>query len=111
MAILALVGFAIVGAIAVGAIVRMNDRINAFPRMSVPGVMTVRLEGSTGRTLYIEGIAPMPLAAFDLQITDPNGSDIAVRAYGLDTRYDLPGSGGSIGHAVGTFRAPFPVRI
>lgn len=102
-AILALVGFAVVGAIAVGAMVRMNDRINAFPRMSVPGVMTVRLEGSTGRTLYIEGIAPMPLAAFDLHITDPNGGDIAVRAYGFDTRYDVPGSGGTIGNAVGTF--------
>ena len=46
-------------------------------------------------------------------MTDPNGDDIAVRSYGFDTRYDLPGSGGTIGHAVGTFQStvPGPYRI
>src|ERR1700693_2570869 len=70
--------------------VRMNDHINACPRPSIPGVLSVDLEASTSRTIYVEGIAPLPLAALDVRVTDPNGNAIVVRQYGLDLRYDVP---------------------
>src|ERR1700693_4456979 len=93
--------------------VRMNDHINACPRPSIPGVLSVDLEASTSRTIYVEGIAPLPLAALDVRVTDPNGNAIVVRQYGLDFRYDVPGFTGNVGHAVGPFNTTVagPYRI
>jgi hypothetical protein len=103
-ALIAMVGLVLVGALVATAIVRMNDHIDAFPRIALPGVTTVTLDASTGRTIYVEGLAPLPLAAIGLRVTDPNGNDVLVRPYGLDVRYDVPGATGSVGYAVGTFR-------
>jgi hypothetical protein len=97
-------GLVFVVALVAIAVVRMNDHIEAFPRTPIPGAVTVSLDGSTGRTIYVEGLAPLPLAALDLRITSPNGSEILVRPYDLVMRYDLPGSPGIVGYAVGTFR-------
>ena len=103
-AIVAIVGLALVATLAAMAVVRMHDHIDAFPRISVPGTATVRLDGSVGRTIYVEGVGSVPLAALDLRVTDPDGNQIPVRAYALDMRYDVPGSPGVVGRAVGTFR-------
>jgi len=97
-------GLALVGALVVMTVGRMNDHIDAFARTEIPGTVTVSLEASEGRTIYVEGLAPLPLAALDLRITDPNGKDLVVRPYGLELRYDVPGFPGAVGYAIGTFR-------
>ena len=71
--------------------------------MAIPGTVTFTLDGGIGRTLYVEGIAPMPLAALDIRVTDPRG-DESPCPYAAVMRYDVPGSPGYVGHAVGTFR-------
>ncbi|MDP9331649.1 MAG: hypothetical protein M3P11_13575 [Actinomycetota bacterium] len=103
-ALFGVIGFALVGALVALTVVHMNDHINAFPRTSIPGTTTVNLDGFTGRTIYVEGVAPVPLAALDLRVSDPNGSEVTVRPYDLNMRYDVPGSIGAVGYAVGTFR-------
>ncbi len=102
-AIVAVVGLALAATLGVMTFVRMNDHLNTFPRMSIPGTMTVNLDASTGRTIYVEWIAPLPLAALDLRVTDPNGKEVVVRPYVIDLHYDVPGFTGNMGHAVGTF--------
>lgn len=103
-AVVGILGLALVGVLAVTGVLRMDDHIDAFPRMVIPGTVTITLDGGIGRTLYVEGIAPMPLAALDIRVTDPRGDEVAVRPYAAVMRYDVPGSPGYIGHAVGTFR-------
>jgi hypothetical protein len=103
-ALFGVIGLALAGALVALTVVHMNDHINAFPRTPIPGTATVNLGGSAGRTIYVEGVAPVPLAALDLRVTDPNGSDVTVRPYDLSMRYDVPGSSGAVGYAVGTFR-------
>jgi hypothetical protein len=104
-ALLGVVGLVLVGALVAATVVRMNSHIEAFPRTSIPGAVTVRLEASTGRTIYFEGVGPLPLAALNVHVTDPNGQPIVVRQYGLDVRYDVPESPGLVGYAIGTFRS------
>jgi hypothetical protein len=103
-AIVGIVGLALVGALAVMTVARMNDHIDAFARTPIPGTATVILDASIGRTIYVEGVAPVALPALDLRVTDPNGNDVTVRPYDLSLRYDVPGSPGTVGYAVGTFR-------
>jgi hypothetical protein len=107
-ALFGVLGLVFVVALVAIAVVRTNDHIEAFPRTPIPGAVTVNLDGSTGGTIYVEGLAPLPLAALDLRITSPNGSEILVRPYDLVVRYDLPGSHGIVGYAVGTFRTTSP---
>jgi hypothetical protein len=103
-ALVGVLGLALVGALVVMTVVRTNDHVDAFPRTEVPGAVSVSLEASEGRTVYVEGLAPLPLAALDLRVTDPNGDDVVVRPYGLEFRYDVPGFPGAVGYAIGTFR-------
>jgi hypothetical protein len=112
-AFVAVLGLALVGALVAMTVVRMNDHINAFPRITMPGTAIVSLDASTGRTIYVEGLAPLPLAAIDVRVTDPNGDPVVVRPYGLEMRYDVPGSPGTVGYAVGTLRTTTagPYRI
>jgi hypothetical protein len=99
-----ILGLALVGALVVMTVGRMSDHIDAFPRTEIPGTVTVGLDASTGRTIYVEGLAPLPLTALDLHVTDPNGNEVVVRPYGLELRYDVPGFPGAVGYAIGTFR-------
>lgn len=103
-ALVGVLGLALVGALVVMTVVRMDDHVDAFARTEIPGTVTVSLEASEGRTIYVEGLAPLPLAALDIRVTDPNGNDVVVRPYGLEFRYDVPGFPGAVGYAIGTFR-------
>ncbi len=103
-AVIGIVGLMVVGALTVMAVVRMNDHIDTFTRTAIPGTTSVILDASTGRTIYVEGVAPLPLSALNLRVTGPDGSEIVVRPYDVVTRYDVPGSPGVVGYAAGTFR-------
>jgi hypothetical protein len=112
-AFIGVIGLALVGALIAITVVRMHEHIDAFARTPIPGTMMVHLDASTGQTIYVEGSAPVPLQALHLRVTDPKGNEILVRAYSLDVRYDVPGSPGTLGYAVGTFRstAAGPYRV
>ncbi len=86
---------------AVFAFVDLRHDIDGFARTAVPGRVTLRLPGSTGRVVYYEGPGRPTLEMLDLRVTAPDGSRVAVREYGGDVRYDGPS--GVVGQAVGTF--------
>ena len=103
-AILIAIGLIVASIWTVAGVFRMNDRINAFTRVSIPGEATMRIDRTGGRVVYYEGIeAPIPREV-DLRVTDPSGRAITVGSYGADLRYDVPGAT-HMGQAIATFDA------
>jgi hypothetical protein len=108
-AAIAIVGLIVAVVWGTVAVVRLYDRVDAFPRAAVPGTVAVGLEAGQDRVVYYEQPTGTPmrgLAQLDLAVAGPNGEAVALERYVGDLRYDLPGGRETIGHAMATFEAP-----
>lgn len=103
-AILIAIGLIVASIWTVASVFRMNDRINAFTRVSIPGEETMRIDRTGGQVVYYEGIEAPILREVDLRVSDPSGRAIIVGSYGTDLRYDVPGAT-HMGQAIATFDA------
>lgn len=81
-----------------------ND-IDRFARVPATGG-PITLTQAGERTIYYESAASGAGAHPNIAITGPNGSAVRVEPFEGDLRYDAPD--GSVGVALGTFRAELP---
>jgi hypothetical protein len=88
----------------VAGVFRMNERIDRFARISIPGEATMRLEQTGGQVIYYEGVDVPILNDVAVQVTDPAGRSIPVDPYIGDLRYDARDAT-DVGRAIGTFDA------
>lgn len=77
----------------------------AFTRADITGTLTVNLTQVGAHVIYYEGVGPDAIPADQLKVVDAAQRAVAVRPYGLDLRYDVPGKPGTLGTAVGVFDA------
>ena len=101
---------AVVGATAaaVWAVTGFLDQIQRpeqFARTEVPGVTSVEITQTGTHVVYVEGTGSVDLRAPDLTVIGPQGTQVEVRPYELDLRYDVPGAPGQVGTAVAIFDA------
>lgn len=101
---------AVVGATAAAlwAITGFLDQIQRpeqFARTEVPGITSVEITQTGSHVVYVEGTGSVELAAADLTVLGPRGTQVEVRPYALDLRYDVPGAPGRVGTAVAVFDA------
>src|SRR5687768_159124 len=104
-----IVGFIVAAVWGTFAVMRVYERVDAFPRTDVPGSVAMDLEQGAGQVIYYEqpvDTAMPVLADLNVVVTGPTGEGIPVGRYGGDLRYDLPGGDGTIGHALATFEPP-----
>ncbi|MGH9210018.1 MAG: hypothetical protein ACRD2C_04980 [Acidimicrobiales bacterium] len=87
----AVVGIVAAVVIFVRTFVGWVDRINDFERVTVPGEGAVTLDGTGGFSIYHEypGAEDDFFApdVFDVTVTAPDGSDVALRDYSSDVTY------------------------
>jgi hypothetical protein len=88
----------------VAGVFRMNERIDGFTRISIPGKATMRIEQTGGQVIYYEGVEVPILNDVAVQVTDPAGRSIPVDPYIGDLRYDAREATG-VGRAIATFDA------
>ena len=74
----------------------------AFTRADIAGTLTVNLTQVGAHVIYYEGVGPTAVAGH-LTVLDAAQRAVAVRPYGLDLRYDVPGMPGARGTAIGVF--------
>jgi hypothetical protein len=103
-----LTGAAVIGAViwVVLAFFDYQRQIDRYPRLTVPGVATVRVTDSAARVMYYEntrGTATPTLSQLRVTVTDPTGTPVAVTPYSGDLRYDVPGDTGRVGRDVAEF--------
>lgn len=81
----------------------LQEEIDSFARVAVPGEAVVRIEEAGGHVIYYEGPGSPSLSQLDVRVNAPGGAVVAVGTYGADLRYDAPDNG--VGRAIGTFQA------
>jgi len=107
-ALLAAVGVTAAGLWGVTAVLDQIQRPEEFVRVDIPGEVSVSMTSTGRHVVYYEGAEPRPVAE-QIDVTGPDGAGVAVRGYGLDLQYDVPGTndsqgeGGQVGTAVGVF--------
>ncbi len=119
-ALLAGIGVAAAGLWGVTAVLDQIQRPEEFVRVDIPGEVPVSMTSTGPHVVYYEGTEPRPTAE-QIDVTGPDGAGLAVRSYGSDLQYDVPGTndsqgeGGQVGTAVGVFTTDrtgtFTVRI
>ena len=102
-AVIVVLGLITAGTWAMGML-RMNDRIDDFQRVRIPGEQTVLIEQASDQVVYFEGLNVPVLSGVDVSVTDPLGDDVTLRQYSANLIYDVPGAPYS-GQAILTFRA------
>lgn len=103
-AVMSLLGLIAATTWAIMGTIRMNDRIDDFQRIDVPGDQTVLIQRASDQVVYFEGLDVPVLSDVDVSITDPRGDDVILRQYSANLIYDVPGATYS-GRAMLTFRA------
>jgi hypothetical protein len=98
--LIALVGGSAWGLTAYGG---LQEEIDSFTRVAVPGEAVVRIEEAGGHVIYYEGPGSPTLSELNVRVNAPGGTVVAVGTYGADLRYDAPDHG--VGRAIGTFKA------
>ena len=101
---------AVVGATAAAlwAITGFLDQIQRpeqFARTEVPGITSVEITQTGSHVIYVEGAGSVELGSADLTVIGPQGTQVEVRPYEMDLRYDVPGAPGEVGTAVAVFDA------
>lgn len=104
---------AVIGAVlwVVVAFFEYQQQVDRFPRMTVPGVATVRVTDTSTRVLYYENTRGATTPAYSqlaLTVTDSDGAPLAVSRYTRDLRYDVPGDNSRVGRAVAEFHPTQP---
>jgi hypothetical protein len=86
----------------------LQEEIDGFARLTVPGEAVVPIEASGGQVVYYEGPGSPSLQDLDVRIMGPGGAHVPVDVYDADLRYDAPDQ--VVGRAIGTFQAATPGR-
>ena len=81
--------------------------VDSFARAHIPGIVNVTVDEAGKQLVYYEGDRRPEVNELGLEIRDPSGSQIAIRPYLLDLRYDF---NGHVGKAVAVFRTKVPGR-
>lgn len=81
------------------------QRPGEFVRADISSSLTLTVTQLGPHVIYYEGDDPTAVSADELEVVDATGSTVAVRPYGLDLRYDVPGRPGLVGTAIGVFDA------
>jgi hypothetical protein len=107
-----------VGALVWGALdyQELQNRLDALPRTTVPGVATIDVSAPQGMTVYYEdpsadggfvvqadNSSTLRFAPVDVTVTGPSGQTIPTAPYETDLRFDI---GDRVAVAMATFDAP-----
>lgn len=76
-----------------------------FVRADISSSVSVTLTQVGPHVIYYESHGPAAVSAGQLKVLDAARRAVAVRPYGLDLRYDVPGKPGALGTAIGVFEA------
>ncbi|MGA8046680.1 MAG: hypothetical protein WCA30_10510 [Dermatophilaceae bacterium] len=99
------------GAIAWGTMTFLDWRshVQDFSRLTAEGTTSVSVTDPGRLFIYVEHdrSATRP-AAPSVTVAGPTGDAVALRAYGAQLRYDVPGEPGRVGDAVLSFQADEP---
>lgn len=87
----------------VSAVTGVSDRVDQFPRTSVPGELSVVIDAPDTYYVYSEGAGESTLESLELTVTDPSGEPVMVRPVDSGVVYDT--DGGAVGRPVGEFQA------
>ena len=90
------------------------QRPEGFARADIASSVSVTLTQVGTHVIYYEGHDLTAVSADQLSVVDAAQKPVAVRPYGLDLRYDVPGQPGALGTAIAVFDAnrtgPFVIR-
>jgi hypothetical protein len=116
-------GLAVLGAVAgvttaalwgVTGVLDQVQRPAYFVRADLASSVMVTLTQLGPHVIYYEGHGPAAVSADELEVVDAAERVVAVRPYGLDLRYDVPGTPGALGTPIAVFDAdhtgPFVIR-
>lgn len=87
----------------VGAVIGLSDHVDQFPRMSVPGELSVVIDDPDTYYVYYEGVGDMTLDRLGVTVTDPAGEPVMVRPVDSGVLYDTADR--AVGQSVGKFQA------
>lgn len=104
-ALVVIVGIGIGVVYAVSGVLTTLSAPDHFDRTTVGGSLTATIENAGTVVIYVEAAVVPSLAQLDLTVTDTSGSNVRVRPYPNDLRYDRAGG---LGTAVATFEAAMP---
>lgn len=103
--LVAVVGVATAMVWGVTGVLDQVQQPEGFVRADISGTVTVTLTQVGAHVIYYEGVGPAAVSAGQLNVLDAAQQAVAVRPYGLDLRYDVPGKPGALGTAIGVFEA------
>ena len=101
--LVALVGMSTAMVWGVTGVLDQVQQPEAFTRADISGTLTVTLTQVGPHVIYYEGEGPAAVPSGQLTVVDAARRAVAVRPYGRDLRYDVPGRPGALGTAVGVF--------
>jgi hypothetical protein len=90
----------------------LNDQVEGFQRLPIPGQAEVSFAEPGGYTLYFEGLGAsdeqVTIPSFNVSLTSAGGQEVSIRPYGGSATYGLAGRSG---RAVATFQIEEPGRF
>jgi hypothetical protein len=103
--LVAVVGMTTAATWGITGVLDQVQRPEAFVRADISRGVSVTLTQVGPHVIYYEGGDPTSVSAEQLTVVDSAARSVAVRPYGLDLRYDVPGTPGVLGTAIGVFDA------
>ena len=103
--LVAVVGVMTAAMWAVTGVLDQVQRPEAFARADISSGVSVTLTQVGPHVIYYEGDDPTAVSADQLEVVDGSDRAVAVSPYGLVLRYDVPGTPGRLGTAIGVFDA------
>jgi hypothetical protein len=96
--------FGIVGAVVWGVtgVLSIHHAIGDFPRIALPGDLTVPITGPGTKIIYYEGAHRPAPGDLDISVTGPSGETVKVEGYDLNLQYD---ANDRAAHPIGKFVA------
>ena len=103
--LVAVVGVSTAAVWGVTGVLDQVQQPRGFVRAEISTGISVTLTQVGPHVIYYEGHDPTAVSADQLKIVDAALGAVAVRPYGLDLRYDVPGKPGTLGTAIAVFDA------